>query len=66
MKETDLIQAKLTKLSAEQIRCELARIETGIARAQSPGAIKRYETRRRLYQDELAKRVSGIPKTQPK
>jgi hypothetical protein len=69
MKEVDLVWRKARSMNAGQIREELRRISNGIARAASPGAIKRYQTRRdifeeqsrRLYQSAIENRKSKIP-----
>lgn len=56
-----MVRHKAAKLTCAEIRVELQRISCGIACAQSPGALKRYQTRRDIFEEELRKRPIGSP-----
>lgn len=59
MKEADLIRLKAARMTAAEIRSEIRRIYNGIACAATPGAIKRYQTRRDIFEEELRARRIG-------
>ena len=61
MNEADLVRRKARGMSAKQIRDELRRIFYGIARATSAGAVKRYQTRRDILEEELRSRSRPTP-----
>ncbi len=60
MKERDLVKERAGRATADECRRELERIERGIKCAASPGALKRYLTRRTIFQDRLLQLAAGL------
>ena len=54
--EVSLVTAKARKMTAEQLRAELARILSGMSAASTPGALKRYKTRHGIMAAELTRK----------
>lgn len=65
MKESELIKAKVRHCTHTELVTELARIERGLAGAQSKSATARYLTRREIFRAELARRNGGGERQPP-